>query len=152
MKNLIRANTTRDQAQAIAIPGQADTALQQFEESFFNELSNQHDRVDLFVKSKSDEIGRRLRGYLRSMYSSTANAPLEHLQKCVVRLLARCAYNNADGKAIGPKKREKFAKYDLQIEKCGADIRSLQRFVGAQRIAFHKILKKYKVRRYFCKP
>ena len=56
-------HTTKDQGQAIVIPGQADTALAKFEDSFFNELYNQHDRVDLFVKSKADEIGRRLRRY-----------------------------------------------------------------------------------------
>jgi len=28
---------------------------------FFDELSNQHDRIDLFVKVKADEIARRLR-------------------------------------------------------------------------------------------
>lgn len=56
-------NTTRDQGSAIAIPGQADTALSKFENSFFNELFNQHDRVGLFVKSKADEIGRRLREF-----------------------------------------------------------------------------------------
>lgn len=61
LKNLIKVNTTRDQGQAISIPGQADTALRKFEDQFFNELSNQHDRVDLFVKSKADEITRRLR-------------------------------------------------------------------------------------------
>lgn len=61
LKNLIKVHTTKDQGQAIVIPGHVDTALAKFEESFFNELSNQHDRVDLFVKSKADEIARRLR-------------------------------------------------------------------------------------------
>lgn len=60
LKNLIKVNTTKDQGQAIAIPGHVDTALAKFENSFFNELSNQHDRVDLFVSSKADEVGRRL--------------------------------------------------------------------------------------------
>jgi len=32
----------------------------------------------------------------------------------------------------------------MQIERCGEDIRALQRFTAAQRMAFHKILKKYK--------
>ena len=63
LKHLIKAHTTRAQGSAIAIPGQADTSLRIFEDLFFNELSNQHDRVDLFVRSKSDEISRRLRGY-----------------------------------------------------------------------------------------
>jgi len=31
--------------------------------------------------------------------------------------------------------------------RCGDEIRSLQRFTDAQRVAFHKILKKYKVGR-----
>jgi hypothetical protein len=61
LKNLIKVHTTKDQGQAITIPGQADTALAKFEDLFLNELHNQHDRVDLFVKSKADEIGRRLR-------------------------------------------------------------------------------------------
>ncbi|KAF8864973.1 SPX-domain-containing protein [Acephala macrosclerotiorum] len=128
LKNLIKVHTTKDQAQAIAIPGQTDTQLEKFEALFFNELSNQHDRVDLFVKSKADEVSRRL----------------QYLQKLVVRLLARCADSAAVGKPMSSKRREKFAKYDLQIERCGEDIKALQRFTAAQRMAFHKILKKYR--------
>ncbi|KAL2073753.1 hypothetical protein VTL71DRAFT_11079 [Oculimacula yallundae] len=126
LKNLIKVNTTKDQATAIAIPGQADHGLEKFEAAFYNELSNQHDRVDLFVKSKADEIGRRL----------------QHLQKVVLRLLARTS--RRPGCEILQKQRDKFARYNVQIERCGDDIRYLQRFVSAQRMAFHKILKKYK--------
>jgi SPX domain protein involved in polyphosphate accumulation len=60
LKTLIKLHTSKDQAQAIAIPGQVDTALAKFEQAFFTELSDQHDRVDLFVNSKADEISRRL--------------------------------------------------------------------------------------------
>jgi len=60
LKNLIKVHTTRDQGSAIAIPGQVNPALSQFEDLFYNELSNQHDRVDLFVKDKAGEIRRRL--------------------------------------------------------------------------------------------
>jgi SPX domain protein involved in polyphosphate accumulation len=60
LKHLIKTNTTRDAGQAVAIPGQVDTGLQRFEGQFFNELSNQHDRVGLFVRSKAEEIHRRL--------------------------------------------------------------------------------------------
>jgi hypothetical protein len=63
LKHLIKVNTTRDQGQAMTIPGHGDTALQKFENLFFAELWNQHDRVDLFVKSKADEYSRRLREY-----------------------------------------------------------------------------------------
>jgi hypothetical protein len=61
LKNLIKVNTTKDQARALAIPGQADTALERFEDLFFDELCNEHDRPDLFVRSKVDEINCRLR-------------------------------------------------------------------------------------------
>jgi SPX domain protein involved in polyphosphate accumulation len=61
LKHLLKVHTTRDQGQAVAIPGHVDTALQKFEEQFFNELQNQHDRVELFVTSKADEVNRRLR-------------------------------------------------------------------------------------------
>jgi hypothetical protein len=55
------AHVTHDQAQAITIPGHDDSALKKFEDMFFDELSNQYDRIDLFVKDKADEIARRLR-------------------------------------------------------------------------------------------
>ncbi|KAH8821051.1 hypothetical protein F5884DRAFT_816691 [Xylogone sp. PMI_703] len=126
LKHLIKVNTTKDQAQAIAIPGHSDTSLAAFEDFFFNELCNQHDRVDLFVRSKADEISRRL----------------AHVEKLVQKLRARCHTGN--GKPMPRKRMEKFSKYEDVIEKCGDDIRSLERFVDAQRIAFHKILKKYK--------
>ncbi|KAH6674118.1 hypothetical protein B0J14DRAFT_31623 [Halenospora varia] len=126
LKHLIKANTSRDAGQAVAIPGQPDTALQRFEDQFFNELSNQHDRVDLFVKSKADEIHRRL----------------QSSQKVVDKFLERCADRN--GKPLSQKRREKFARYDDRITRCGEDIRLLQRFVKEQRVAFYKILKKYK--------
>ncbi|RDW91344.1 SPX-containing protein [Coleophoma crateriformis] len=126
LKNLIKVNTTKNQGQAVAIPGQADTALGKFEAAFFTELAQQHDRVDLFVKSKADEISRRL----------------EHLHKSVVRSLARLTYTN--GKPVSQRRRDKFAKYNGLITRCGDDLRDLDRFVEAQRVAFHKILKKYK--------
>jgi hypothetical protein len=61
LKNEIKVNTTKDQARALAIPGQADTALERFEDLFFDDLCSEHDRPDLFVKSKVDEINCRLR-------------------------------------------------------------------------------------------
>jgi len=60
LKNLVKIHTKKDAGQAIAIPGQTNAALAEFEELFFNELYNQHDRVDLFVKSKSFETESRL--------------------------------------------------------------------------------------------
>lgn len=42
------------------------------------------------------------------------------------------------------KRRQRFAKYEQTLLKCGDDIKSLQRFVDAQIVAFRKILKKYR--------
>ena len=60
LKHEIKVHTTRDQASAMAIPGHQDTALRKFEDGLFDELGMQHDRVDMFVTSKADEISRRL--------------------------------------------------------------------------------------------
>lgn len=60
LKHEIKVHTTRDQAAAIVIPGHQDPALQKFEDRLYLELCRQHDRVDLFVSTKADEISRRL--------------------------------------------------------------------------------------------
>ncbi|QSZ33166.1 hypothetical protein DSL72_002752 [Monilinia vaccinii-corymbosi] len=125
LKALIRKNTTRVSGKSIAIPGHVDTALVAFENEFFTELSNQHDRVELFVKSKSEEIGRRL----------------QYLSSIVLRLLARCAESSSG--QMTRKRMNKFSKYNTQIESCGDDLVKLDRFVEAQRVAFYKLLKKF---------
>ncbi|KAI8959850.1 hypothetical protein F5Y11DRAFT_350058 [Daldinia sp. FL1419] len=124
LKHQIKVHTTKDQATAIAIPGQQDYALKRFEDAFYNELYNQHNRVGLFVTSKADEISRRLC----------------HLSESIHGLIVRC--NNAGG--VSPKRQRRFAKYALQIDECDDDIKALTRFVNAQVIAFRKILKKYR--------
>lgn len=60
LKHEIKMHTTRDQATAMTIPGYEDPALAKFENALFAELCRQHDRVDLFVTSKADEILRRM--------------------------------------------------------------------------------------------
>lgn len=60
LKQLIKMQTTRDQTAAIAIPGSRDTGLLAFELQFYDELCRQHDAVEMFVSSKTDEITRRL--------------------------------------------------------------------------------------------
>jgi len=61
LKHHIKVHTTKNQATAIAIPGRQGTGLRTFEDELYAELCRQHDRVDLFVSSKADEIARRLR-------------------------------------------------------------------------------------------
>jgi hypothetical protein len=67
LKHNIKVHTTKDQATAITIPGRPNTALTKFEDDFYDELCRQHDRVDLFVSSKADEIARRLRRWFRQL-------------------------------------------------------------------------------------
>ncbi|KAJ1326535.1 xenotropic and polytropic retrovirus receptor 1 [Microdochium nivale] len=140
LKYQIRTHTTRDQATAVAIPGQVDYALKRFEDAFYAELCAQHDRVGLFVSSKADEISRRIR----------------HLTGLIKRLTARCDDDSVSETTNGAttngnssatpwiKRRRKFAKYSMQATECGDDIRTLIRFVDAQTVAFRKILKKYR--------
>lgn len=127
LKHHIKVNTTKDQAMAIAIPGQQDSPLRRFEDGFYDELCRQHDRVDLFVSSKTDEIARRL----------------QHLSNQIQRLLIRCAGSGREGH-MSLKRQRRFVKYENELLQCGDEIQSLQRFVGAQVVAFRKILKKYR--------
>ncbi|KAK4643051.1 hypothetical protein QC761_402570 [Podospora bellae-mahoneyi] len=126
LKHHIKTHTTKDQATAIAIPGHQDTALSKFEEGFYGELCCQHDRVDLFVSSKADEISRRL----------------QHSSNQIHRLIVRCATSGRS--TISIKRQRRFVKYEQELLQCGDDIRSLRRFVDAQIVAFRKILKKYR--------
>ncbi|ROW09994.1 hypothetical protein VPNG_06508 [Cytospora leucostoma] len=126
LKHFIKANTTRDEAKAIAIPGQPDTHLAKVEDELYNELSAQHDRAGLFVSAKADEITRRL----------------QHLSQQVQRLISRCATDDAE--EISIKQRRRFRKLEREVLSCGDDIQGLQRFVNAQVTAFRKILKKYR--------
>ncbi|KAK4447892.1 hypothetical protein QBC34DRAFT_449825 [Podospora aff. communis PSN243] len=126
LKHHIKVHTTKDQATAITIPGHQDAALQNFEDGLYEELCRQHDRVDLFVSSKADEIARRL----------------QHLSSQIHRLLIRCASSRREGMSL--KRQQRFAKHENNLLQCRDDIQSLQRFVSAQVVAFRKILKKYR--------
>ncbi|KAL1872636.1 hypothetical protein VTK73DRAFT_1440 [Phialemonium thermophilum] len=126
LKHHIKANTTRDQACAIAIPGQQDTSLLQFENELYAELCRQHDRVDLFVSSKAGELSRRL----------------QFLSDRIHHLITRCATSAETART--PKYQRLFAKYDDRLIKCGEEIQALSRFVNAQVVALRKILKKYR--------
>ncbi|KAH8887741.1 SPX-domain-containing protein [Thozetella sp. PMI_491] len=124
LKHHIKVHTTKDQATAIAIPGHQDVALSKFEDELFAELCRQHDRVDLFVRSKADEISRRLL----------------HLSSQIRQLMLRCATRSR----VSPKRQRKFSKYETELLHCGDDIQALKRFINAQVVAFRKILKKYR--------
>ncbi|MCJ1404989.1 hypothetical protein MMC11_008215 [Xylographa trunciseda] len=128
IKHLIKRRTTRSQGQAILIPGQADAnaASDDFEEELYVELLDQHQRIDLFVRSKSGEIERRL----------------DHLHRQVLNLIKQC--RTTTQRPVSVRRLEKFAKAETEVLKAGEEIQSLAQFVGAQRLAFRKLLKKYK--------
>lgn len=66
IKHLIKIRTTHGQGQARAIPGidGEAKAFHEFEDELYRELRDQHQRIDLFVQSKSGEIARRLGVYV----------------------------------------------------------------------------------------
>ncbi|WYZ41772.1 hypothetical protein EsH8_V_000667 [Colletotrichum jinshuiense] len=125
LKHEIKVHTSRDQATAIAIPGHQDAALKRFEDNLYNELCQQHDRVDLFVSSKADEISRRL----------------QYISDQVQRLIVKCA---EEGEQVSLKRHRRFAKYERDLLRCGEETLALARFINAQITAFRKITKKYK--------
>lgn len=128
IKHLIKVRTTHCQGQAKTIPGSNNEAkpFHAFEDEFYRELREQHQRIDLFVRSKSGEIARRL----------------AHLDKQIAQLELRSLSGGCT--KIPVRRLEKFSRAEEAILKAGEDIQSLSRFVGAQRLAFQKLLKKYK--------
>lgn len=127
IKHLIKIRTSKSPGRAIAIPGRGDEseAPAAFEKELYQELLDQHQRIDLFVKSKSGEIGRRL----------------DHLRRQIAQLELQCRYANP--KRISVRRVEKFSRVESEVLKAGEEIQSLARFVGVQRLAFAKLLKKY---------
>ncbi|KAF6224134.1 hypothetical protein HO133_010708 [Letharia lupina] len=128
IKHLIKVRTTQGQGQAKAIPGSdSETkAFHAFEDELYRELRDQHQRIDLFVQSKAGEVGRKL----------------AHLDKQIAQLEIR-SFPTSRGK-LPIKRLEKFSRLEEAVLKAGEEIQSLSRFVGAQRLAFQKLLKKYR--------
>lgn len=60
IKHFIKEHTTPGQGKSVSVPGRGDDKLVEFENALFHILADQHQRIDLFVKSKSGEIQRRL--------------------------------------------------------------------------------------------
>ncbi|KAL1612516.1 hypothetical protein SLS60_000743 [Paraconiothyrium brasiliense] len=124
LKDLIKHQTTSGTSKALSIPGQGDSSEKAFGGTFYRDLKAQHDRVNLFVRSKSGEIERRL----------------NHIHKSLKRLQSR----RTQGAQLPASLVEKFAKIDADVSKAGEEIRALSRFQVAQRTGFRKMLKKYK--------
>ncbi|KAF2431788.1 hypothetical protein EJ08DRAFT_695941 [Tothia fuscella] len=121
IKHLIKVNTTPGKGKAVSIPGQGQSVERDFENSLYGILLNEHDRIGLFVKSKSFEIQRRL----------------ELLDRKLRQLQLR------DKSGLEAPHLGKYARLEQDAIKTGEEIQSLSRFIGAQRLAFKKLLKKY---------
>ncbi|KAF1960179.1 hypothetical protein CC80DRAFT_513822 [Byssothecium circinans] len=124
LKDLIKHQTSTGTRKAVSIPGQGATSEKAFGDTFYHALKAQHDRIYLFIRSKSGEIERRL----------------EHIDKSIGQLQSR---RDSQGR-LPACTIERFAKIDADVTRAGEEIRSLSRFQIAQRTGFRKILKKYK--------
>ncbi|OMP83243.1 hypothetical protein BK809_0004624 [Diplodia seriata] len=128
IKHLIKEHTTPGNGKAVSIPGQPDVDRCEFEDQLFDILSGEHQRIDLFVRSKSGEIERRL----------------NHVTKQINQFTLRERATSPTDRNISERRRQKYGKIEGDVLRAGEEVRSLARFVGAQRLAFAKLLKKYK--------
>ncbi|KAF2399129.1 hypothetical protein EJ06DRAFT_531452 [Trichodelitschia bisporula] len=126
LKSIIKENTTQGRGKALAIPGHAKSSESEFEDSLYRALVEEHDRICLFVKSKCTEIDHRL-GLLERQ--------IRHIQ-----LRSQRASNDAPL----PSLIVHYGRVEQEAIKAGEEIRNLSRFIGAQRLAITKLLKKYK--------
>ncbi|KAH9881612.1 hypothetical protein IAQ61_000339 [Plenodomus lingam] len=127
LKDLIKHQTTPGTNKAVSIPGQGGSSEEAFGNHFLRVLQAQHDRINLFVRSKSGEIERRI----------------QHINKCLEDLQHK-RVNYTPGAQLPARLVERYAKIDADVTKTGEEIRSLSRFQVVQRTGFTKILKKYK--------
>ncbi|KAF2127296.1 hypothetical protein P153DRAFT_424563 [Dothidotthia symphoricarpi CBS 119687] len=127
LKDLIKHHTTPGTNRAVSIPGQGGTSERVFGDTFLKVLQTQHDRINLFVRSKSGEIERRLDHISNTLDQQRAKRP-----------------SDTPGARLPIRTVERYAKIDADVAKIAEEIRSLSRFQVAQRTGFTKILKKYR--------
>jgi hypothetical protein len=60
IKQLIKKHTTSASGKAVIIPGQSKDDQHQADDLLYQVLCEQHERINLFVRSKKYEIDRRL--------------------------------------------------------------------------------------------
>ncbi|EMC97196.1 hypothetical protein BAUCODRAFT_68129 [Baudoinia panamericana UAMH 10762] len=126
IKRYIKEQTTPSNGKTIAVQERNDEKLVRVERSLFGTLSEQHHRIDLFVKSKAGEIQRRL----------------DHSKRQFRQLSARST-PAVDGR-IPVSRLERYGRLENDVLKAGDEIKYLARFSSAQRDGFRKLLKKYK--------
>ncbi|KAG9668479.1 hypothetical protein KCU95_g17744, partial [Aureobasidium melanogenum] len=125
VKHYIKENTTAGNGNIISIPGAGDVRGKELEDNLHDILQQQHQRITLFVGSKTGEIERRL---------------ADHLRKQIALLASKPAVNGR----IPAKRLEKYGRLEADILKAGDELQSLSRFSKTQQTAFRKLLKKHK--------
>lgn len=128
LKYLIKERTTNIKTNPVTIPGQGPSsdAWTQLETELFPIIWQQHDRVSLFIRSKYGELKRRLDQVERQLKRLTQQLPA------------------ASRNAPPIQQTRKYAKLVQDTESISEDIQSLSQFANTQRLAFKKILKKYR--------
>jgi hypothetical protein len=97
LKDQIKHQTTSGTSKALSVPGQGGASEKAFGGTFYRDLKAQHDRVNLFIRSKSGEIERRL----------------EHIYKILERLQSKRALGDQMPASV----IEKYAKIDADVNK-----------------------------------
>ncbi|KIW05147.1 uncharacterized protein PV09_03698 [Verruconis gallopava] len=126
VKHLIKECTSAGKGKAIAIPGCDNEGAANGENRLYAVLVAEHERVGLFVKSKSNEIQGRL----------------TNVERVLRKLRSRNVSSGSD--VPRPYLSGRYGKLEREAISAGEEIRALSRFVAAQRTAFRKLLKKYK--------
>ena len=128
LKHLIKERTSNIRTDPVTIPGQGPSSdpWQELETELLPILRQQHERVNLFSKSKCGEIKRRLDQVERQLKGLTKGLP----------------FNAQNGLPVHHTK--KYARLVQDTESISDDIQSLSQFANTQRLAFKKILKKYR--------
>lgn len=128
LKYLIKERTSNIKTAPVTIPGQGPSsdAWTQLENELFQILLQQHERVSLFIKSKHGEITRRLDQLERQFNHLTQQLPSDTNDSSLLQ------------------RSRRYARFVRDTESIGEDIQSLSQFANTQRLAFKKILKKYR--------
>ncbi|THY31833.1 hypothetical protein D6D01_02766 [Aureobasidium pullulans] len=124
VKQYIKENTTAGNGNSISIPGAVDVRGKELEDNLYGILQQQHQRISLFIRSKTGEIERRL----------------DHLRKQTTSLTSKPSVNGR----IPAKRLERYGRLEADILKAGDELQCLSRFSKAQQTAFRKLLKKHK--------
>ena len=124
IKKIIKQETSFKTPQSITIPGHdIDSILSEgFEQELYDLLREEHERVELFCKSKTGEIRRRL----------------DHLSTLIHKFQTRITLPRTSLNRL-----RKLSKLEESLLRLGNDVQCLSRFIGAQKLAFQKLIKKY---------